>query len=209
MPRATARIEGKAMSSGSVRLHVPVDLHQHDDPPESDRPALPDARSGDDGDGAAAHPDGRLWREDGRVMYQDASMEKPEPVRIVWARPLSGRGGPVSVMRAGKKREIAFFPDLNALPDESRRIALEELDAGMVMPKILVINQVKPRFGNYYWDVDTDLGKRRFLLSSPENNSFRPKEDTIVIRDVSGNCYEISRVSALDAASRGEMDRAL
>lgn len=197
------------MSSGSVRLHLPVDLHQHDAPPDSERAALPDPCEGNDNSTAAAPADGRLWREDGRVMYRDGGMEKPEAVRVVWARPLSGRGGPVSIMRAGKKREIAYFPDVNALSEESRRIALEELDAGLVMPKILVVNQVKPRFGNYYWDVDTDLGKRRFLLSSPENNAFSPKADTIVIRDVSGNCYEIPHVSALSAASRSEMDRAL
>lgn len=196
------------MSSGSVRMHVPVDLHQHDDPPEAEPAALPGG--GDGGaDGPAERHAPRLWRENGKLLYQDAEMTAPEAVRVVWARPLSERPGPASIMRAGKKREIAFIPDLSELPEESRRLALEELEAGVVMPRILSVREVNPRFGNYYWDVETDRGWRRFLLSSPENNTFRPRPDAVVIRDVSGNCYEIPRVSELSPASQREMDRVL
>ncbi|MDR1744571.1 MAG: DUF1854 domain-containing protein [Planctomycetota bacterium] len=196
------------MSTGSVRMHVPVDLHQHDDPPGAEPAALPGC--GDDGAGEEVERHGaRLWREGGKVLYQDAEMDAPEAVRVVWARPLSKRPGPASIMRAGKKREIAFIPDLSELPEESRRVALEELDACVVMPRILAVHEVKPRFGNYYWDVETDKGRRKFLLSSPENNTFHPSPDAIVIRDVSGNCYEIPRIAELSSASRREMDRVL
>lgn len=199
------------MSSGSVRLHVPVDLHQHDDPPENGggSPHIPDSKGEGDDDGRACGLAGRLWREDGRVMFQDASGGEPVAVRLVWARPLSGRGGPVSVMLAGKKKEVAFIPDPEALSEESRTVALEELSAGTVLPIITAIHEVKPRFGNYYWDVDTDMGRRKFLLSSPENNTYRPRSDVVVIKDVSGNCYEISSISGLSKASLREMDRAL
>lgn len=199
------------MSAGSVRLHVPLDLHQHGTPPDDgdEHAAVPDGRDEDDAGGPASPTAGRLWRENGALMYQDAGGGEPRPARMVWARPLSGRGGPVSVMLAGKKKELAYIASLDQLSEDSRRIALEELDAGAVLPVITVIHEVKPRFGNYYWDVETDRGRRKFLLSSPENNTYRSRPDAIVIKDVSGNSYEISSLSGLSRASRREMERAL
>ncbi len=197
------------MSSGSVRLHVPVDVHRHEEPTAGEARPAPDAREGDDGSVRSRHGVGRLWREDGKVMYRDGSMEAPEAVRVVWARPLSGRGGAVSVMLAGKKRELAYIPDLGEFSEESRRVAEEELAGGLVLPVIREIYGVFPRFGNYYWDVETDMGRRTFLLSSPETNAFRPRPGAIVLKDVSGNCYEIASVSGLSRASRREMERVL
>lgn len=196
------------MPSASSRLFASVDIHQHEDPPglASDPPAV--SPGGEDVAGESCRA-GRLWRENGRVMYRGEGMEGPEPARVLWARPLSGRGGPVSIMLAGKKRELAYVADPSTLDDESRKVALEELGEGLVLPVIIAVHGVRPRFGNYYWDVDTNLGRRRFLLSSPENNTFRPRPDVIVIKDVSGNCYEIASVSGLSAASKREMERVL
>lgn len=199
------------MSSGSVRLHVPIDLHQHGDPPEGGEglETFPDGRSEGDPAGTGPQAPGRLWREDGKVLYRPADGSPPEPARVVWARPLSRRGGPVSIMMARKKKELAYLPCLDPLDDESRRVAMEELAASAVLPVISVIHEVRPRFGNYYFDVETDMGRRKFLLSSPENNSYRPRPDAIVVKDVSGNFYEIASVSALSRSSRSEMERAL
>ena len=197
-------------SSESVRRRAPVpDIHQHEDPPDGLGGAeIADGDCGGDCPCCGMPGVGRLWREDGRVLYQPPGGE-PESVRVVWARPLSGRGGPVSLMRAGKKREVAYFPDLSRLDADSRAVAEAELAESMILPVISAIYQVKPRFGNYYWDVETNMGRRKFLLSSPENNSFRPRPDVIVVRDVSGNCYEIASISSLDKTSRREMDRVL
>lgn len=198
------------MSAGSVRIHVPVDLHQHEDPPdESRRVAIPDGRGEDDCCGNLPHSAGRLWREDGKVMFQDGVGGQPQAARVVWTRPLSERDGPVSIMMAEKKRELAFLPTLDVLPEESRRVALEELSAGAVLPIINEIHRVRPRFGNYYWDVETNMGRKTFLLASPETNTYRPRPDVIVVKDVAGNCYEISSVSGLSGSSRREMDRVL
>ncbi|MCD8140525.1 MAG: DUF1854 domain-containing protein [Planctomycetaceae bacterium] len=200
------------MSSGSVRLHVPLDLHGHEDPPDGGgREAIPeptDEAAGRPG-ACAAGTAGRLWRDNGVLYFQDGAGGEASPARLVWARPLSGRGGPVSVMQAGKKRELAYLTCVDELSEDSRHLALEELEGGMVLPIISEIRLVKPRFGNYYWDVETNLGPQRFLLSSPENNSYRPGPDTVVLRDVSGNCYEISSISKLSRASRMEMERVL
>jgi hypothetical protein len=197
------------MSSGSVRLHPVYVIPQHEAPPdESGRTAIPDGCC-EEARAAGGAGAGRLWREGGRVMYQGAEGSDPEAVRVVWARPLSGRGGAVSIMQAGKKKELAYFPSLEALAGESHRIALEELAGSLVLPRITAIVEVKARLGNYYWDVETDMGRRRFLLSAPENNTMRPMPDAVVLKDVSGNCYEINPVSGLDKNSLRELDRVL
>lgn len=196
------------MSSSSVRMHAPVDLHQHEPPPpEGGGEAIP-VPCDDCGPGGGTAAAARLWRQDGKLMYADAVTE-PISVRLVWALPLSGREGPVSVLVAGKKKEAAFLPSLDVLDAESRGLAREELAQGMILPRITAIHQVKSRFGNYYFDVDTDMGRRRFLLAAPENNSFRPRPDTVVVKDVSGNCFEISPISGLSRASLRELERVL
>ena len=157
--------------------------------------------------------DGRLWREGGKLMFRRGKDGDPVAVRARWARPLSQRspdaGGPVSLMLAGRKIEAAWIPDPLALPPGERRLLFEELRLGVTIPRILRIRQVYSRFGNYYWDVETDFGPRRFLLSSPETNSFSPAPGVVMLKDVFDNCYEIHPVSDLDRDSRREMERAL
>ncbi|MDR3078259.1 MAG: DUF1854 domain-containing protein [Planctomycetota bacterium] len=171
---------------------------------------------GEDAGAAGGNPDpgpaagiGRLWRERGKIMYRDAAGGEPAAVWLRWARPLSDPGGPLSVLLAGKKTEAAYIPDLASLDGDSRRVAEEELSQAMILPRVTCIRKVVSRFGNYYWQVETDRGERKFLLSSPESNCFFPRPDAVVIRDVFDNCYEISPLSGLDAASRREMDKVL
>ncbi len=204
------------MSTGSssarlLRKPLAPDLHDHEEPPEG----TPECEPPPDGVCDAATCDGvpsagKLWREDGKVMYCPAAGGEAVAVRVVWARPLSGRGdGPVSVMLEDKKREVGYFPDLSILSGESRQVAEEELSRSLFLPKITAVYSVRPRFGNYYWDVETDAGRRRFLMSSPENNTFRPGPDVIVLKDVAGNCFEVASVSGLSKASLSEMNRVL
>ena len=199
------------MTSDSIRLRL-LDKHRLDDDPsfaESD-PAevLLPAGPEECGVGKSDPHPGVLRREGDKVVYRaDDGVETA--VRILWARPLSKRGGPLSIMAAEKKREVAYLPGLDCLSGESRRIALEELAGGMIMARITAVRSVRPRFGNYYWDVETDRGSRRFLLNSPETNAMYPEPDVIVVRDVSGNCFEINPLSGLDSLSRKEIDRVL
>ncbi len=199
------------MTSESTRFHL-HNLHQLEDeqPLFGSMAELPSSPAGEEEGNSAAAGDAqfRLYRQEDMVLYQQPGKE-PQAVRVLWAKPLSARGGPVSIMQAGKKKEVAYLTSLDQLDPASRKIALEELAGGMILAKITMIFSIMMRFGNYYWDVDTDRGQRRFLLTSPENNHIRPTPDSIVIRDASGNCYEINPVSALDARSLRELDRVL
>jgi hypothetical protein len=148
-----------------------------------------------------------LSRAQDRVMAALDGAD-PIPVRIVWARPITGRGGDIGVMN-DKKVCVAMLPGLDAFPADSRTIAQEELDRRYLIARITTVHQTRVEFGNRYWDVDSDRGRRRFLLREPSKNVTRVAPDQVMIRDTLGNRYVIEALGKLDAHSREEAERAL
>ncbi len=133
---------------------------------------------------------------------------EPVPVRLVWARPITGRGGDIALL-SDKKACLAMLSGIEAFPIESRAIAQGELDRRYCIARISRVHTTRVDFGNRYWDVDTDRGRRRFLLREPSKNVSRVAPDQVLIRDTLGNRYVIESLAALDQASRAEADRAL
>ncbi|MDR3210522.1 MAG: DUF1854 domain-containing protein [Planctomycetota bacterium] len=198
------------MPNRSGRHHLASILPHGDESPNNLPNDLARSGSGDDATplpGLGDQPPGSLRRHGDQVLYQLPEGGEEVAVRVLWARPLSGRGGAVSFLQAGKKHEVAYFSSLEALSQDSQRIALEELSGGMILARITSIRSIRMHFGNYYWDVVTEQGKTRFLLTSPENNFFVPFPGCLIIRDVYGNCFEINPLFALDRSSRLELDR--
>jgi hypothetical protein len=145
---------------------------------------------------------GALRREGDRVLYRAPGGAAEEAVRLVWARPLTDRGGAFSILTEEKHKEVAFLDSLDALDPASRRVAEEELAAGLVMPRILKVLHTDARFGNRYWRVETDRGPADFLSGSPDTSVLWPAADACVIRDTLGNAFEIASLAALDLESR-------
>jgi hypothetical protein len=132
---------------------------------------------------------------------------EPVPVRVVWARPVTAPGGELALLD-DKKRCLAMLPGLNFLEVESRLLAAEELARRYCVARIERVLSTRVDFGNRYWEVETDRGRRSFLLREPSKNVQRVGE-RLVIRDSLGNRYEIASLAGLDAKSRIEADRAL
>jgi Domain of unknown function (DUF1854). len=196
-------------SQQSSRIPL-VNLHQHEDEPEIPVASALPASTDEDVDGVQESQGqvGTLRREGDKLIYEVNGRE-PMPARVAWTLPLSERPGPVSILVAGKKKELAYLDSLDRLDPESRKIAKEELDIAVILPRITEIHLVWPRFGNYYWDTETTKGHRKFLLVSPENNSQYIGADAVIVKDVSGNCYEINPISGLDKKSLKELDKVL
>jgi hypothetical protein len=165
-------------------------------------------------EGAADFP--RLVLKQGRVFvrYRDVTGAPGEeapwtegPARVTWARPISGRGREIAVFdETGRKSFLAPGPE--ALDPESRAIALAELDYRYFRPRILKVRRLLALFGLRYWDVDTDKGRRRFVMKDPRHSVTRVTEDNWILRDVSGTRYEIASASSLDAPSRRRLEHA-
>jgi hypothetical protein len=150
-----------------------------------------------------------LFRKQDRVHARIGESDGDLPVNVVWARPISGRGGPVSILDLRKKKEVALLGSLDDLDPASRRVAAEELEIRYLLPRVTRVRRTSAHFGNRYWEVETDRGPRRFLMKDPNKNAVWVTPDHLVVRDTLGNRYEIPSVSALDDASRAHMDRVL
>jgi hypothetical protein len=130
----------------------------------------------------------------------------PVPVRVVWARPLSGRGRCVSLLTEDKQ-EVAMVRRLEELDEASRAVAEDALAERYLMCRITRVHSTDPHFGNRYFDVETDRGAVKFILKDPNRNVTWLSEDRLILRDTQGNRYEIAALSELDAKSRAEVQK--
>ena len=147
-----------------------------------------------------------LHRKGDQVLARTAGQDEEVPVRIVWARPLTGRDSGVCILHATKKTEVALLQSLDDLDAASRGIAEEELASRYFLPKITHVLHTRARFGNRYWHVETDRGPKRFLMKSPETNATWVTEDRCILKDTLGNCYEIESFGKLDPESRAKAE---
>ena len=139
------------------------------------------------------------------VVFADADGREDMAVKVVWLRPATGWGKEVSLL--GKKEEFLQLNSLDELDPESRKIAQEEMSKFYLMPEIKSIVHTEVHFGNRYWDVETNMGRRRFAMKNPYVNIRWVDKDEVFIRDVIGNIFHISSFLALDEESRAEYDK--
>jgi hypothetical protein len=145
-----------------------------------------------------------LYRKSDQVFAKCEGREDT-PVKLVWVRPVSGRGKEISLL--AEKEEVGMLENLDSLDPESRRIAEEELATFYFVPEILRILKTEAHFGNRYWEVETDRGIRGFAMKNPYVNIKWVGDDEILIHDVIGNMFHISSYSKLDAHSRAEFEK--
>ena len=145
----------------------------------------------------------RLSRENDKVLLSFEGSEEKTPVRLVWARPITGRGREIGVLGRDKK-ELATLESMDDLDPESRRIAEEELSRRYLVPRITRVLRTRAHFGVRYWRVLTDIGERRFALKNASRNAVWVTDERLVLHDTLGCRYEISPFSSLDERSRAE-----
>ena len=150
----------------------------------------------------------RLVRRQDRVYAQLNREEEEVPVKLVWARPVSGKGQEVSVLDNDKK-ELFLLRSLDCLDPDSRRVAEDELDRRYLVPKITRVASTYTNFGARYWHVETDRGCRSFVMKDPSKNVTWVTDDRLIIRDTLGNRYEIESFGGMDPRSRAEVEKVI
>jgi len=150
----------------------------------------------------------RLKRQGDQILLDAAGDQAAKPVKLVWARPIAGRGSHLSIMDA-KHNEIALVNGLDALDPESRRIAEEELAKRYLVPRITRVIRTRACFGIRYLHVETDIGPRRFAFKNATRDVVWITDDHVMLRDTMGCRYEINPFSALDPVSQREAHRVL
>lgn len=148
----------------------------------------------------------RLIREADRVLL--CRHGERIPVRLVWTRPITQRGGAFSLLD-GEKKEVLMLNGLDALDADSRRVAEEELSRRYLMPRITRVIRTQAHFGTRYWHVQTDHGERRFAMKHASKHAVWLTEDHLVLRDTLGCLYEVRPFSELDSRSKSEVEKVI
>ena len=129
-------------------------------------------------------------------------------VKPAWASPLNHPKRYLALLN-GKSEEIVMLPDPSELPIESWEAVQQELNRRYLTAQVESISDAKAEFGATYWHVVTDRGERDFVTQSLQENVQWLGAGHLLLTDVDGNRFEIRDVSALDARSRGLIDRIL
>jgi len=151
-------------------------------------------------------PDCKLASEADRVFLCRAG--ERIPVKLVWTRPISGRGGGLCLLDKDKK-EVLMVNDLDDLDADSRRVAEEELSRRYMLPRITRVVRTQAHFGTRYWHVETDRGERRFAMKHAGKHAVWLTDNHLVLRDTLGCLYEVRPYSALDAKSKAEIEKVI
>lgn len=110
--------------------------------------------------------------------------------QVAGAFPLSNPGRMV-LLRDEEGEEIGILDDAAALDPASRNIVAEELERSYFMPAIQDVLALRLDLGVETWEVETDKGRRAFMVRNPRVNVRHVGRRRLVIRDVDGNRYEV------------------
>lgn len=150
----------------------------------------------------------RLFREPESALKLTVDDHSYPNVKVVRAFPLSHPDHYICFLNE-KDEEIGVVKDPKELDGDSRRILEEELDKRYLGSVIRRIRSVRSEFGTSYWDVDTDRGRREFVVQGVQENVIYLGKHHLVFVDVDGNRFEIPDYSRLDKKSLSLLEMVL
>ena len=148
----------------------------------------------------------KLFKKEDEVF---AHLENGEDVSvsIVFARPATSKQNDIAIFASD--REIAFIENTGQLDPQSKTIVEETLEKQFILPEITRIEKTEVYLGNRYFHVETDWGKRSFIIKNPFVDIRVVNEDRLIIRDVMGNRFLIASLRSLDKRSRSELEKVM
>ena len=103
-------------------------------------------------------------------------------------------------------KEIGLIEDLNALPAQTQKMLIEQMELRYFAPKILKVHEVKSEYGYSYWDVTTDRGRCRFTARMGGGSVYSIGKDRYLVNDLDGNRFEIPDLYALTPKEIKKLD---
>ena len=138
------------------------------------------------------------------TIVDDRSYLKVHAVR---AFPLTELNEYIGLLDAIGGREIGMIRNIRDLDVEPRQLVQAELNRRYFIPKVTKISRVKKEFGTFYWDVDTDRGRRQFIMRGIRDSIHEIEPGRYLISDVDGNRFELPQLTKLDSHSQSNWDR--
>jgi hypothetical protein len=144
----------------------------------------------------------------GKLILTNAQGERFEDVVPVRAFPIQAPDDGISLVHPDG-REVAWVPQLAAVPEPAQTLIRETLAAREFMPVIEAIVSVSSFSTPCTWTVRTDRGPTEFVLRGDEDIRRIGKDNALLIADSHGIQYLVRDQFALNAASKRILDRFL
>ena len=141
----------------------------------------------------------------GKLVLRGADGTAHEGVVAVRAFPIQAPDQDISLLDAGG-HELAWVPDLAAVPEPAQGLIRAALTEREFMPEIKAILGVSTFSTPSTWQVRTDRGDTSFILKGDEDIR-RLFGNTLLVTDSHGIQFLIRDMKALDRESRRLLDR--
>ena len=102
-----------------------------------------------------------------------------------------------------------MIPDMKQMDDEMRGIVQQELDRRYLTSTIESVLSIRNEFGTSYWDVESNRGRREFVVQNVAENAQWLGDHRLLLVDVDGNRFEIPDLGILDKKSLGLVEMVL
>jgi hypothetical protein len=154
-------------------------------------------------------PMGLKLRQDQRegLVLIDAQGREHRRVRPLRLFPLTDPEHWIAVCDA-RGQELATIADPRELPEDTRRLLLDELALHEFRPVITRLVSISARTTPSEWQVETDRGPTTLLLSSDDDVRTHGPHGLLIV-DAHGGHYFIPDMRNLDAASRRLLNQVL
>ncbi|MBN1341689.1 MAG: DUF1854 domain-containing protein [Phycisphaerae bacterium] len=128
-------------------------------------------------------------------------------VKVVRAFPYSDPDRYLGVLDArDNDKVIGLIAQPERLDPDSRRLADGALTEHYFIPVITRVNDMREEYGAFYFDVQTDRGRREFVAKGVRDATEELEDGSLLIPDVDGNRYRILDLERLDPKSRGLLE---
>ncbi|MCE5198811.1 MAG: DUF1854 domain-containing protein [Armatimonadota bacterium] len=123
-------------------------------------------------------------------------------IHAVRAFPLTELNDFIGLVDAISGRDIGLLRSLRDLDPQARQLVQEQINKRYFIPKIGRIHEAKREFGTVYWDVDTDRGRRQFIMRGIRDSIHEIEPGRYLVLDVDGNRFEVPQLENLDSRSQ-------
>ncbi len=122
-------------------------------------------------------------------------------VKVVRARPLSAPDRYISFLD-GKDEEICMVTDPADLETDTHKILSGELDRRYLTAVVHRVHSVRNDFGASYFEVETNRGRREFVVQNIQEGANWLGDRRLLLIDVDGNRFEFPDMDTLDKRSQ-------
>jgi hypothetical protein len=151
----------------------------------------------------------RLWRAPtGKLRMEIVGDRCVLHVKVARAFPVSAPDHYIG-FRDEDDKDVGMVVDPGKLEPRTRQIVEDELRKRYFVPIIKRIHSIKEEYGVGHWIVDTDRGRREFVVRGMRDSIWEVGERRLIVIDADNNRYDIPDYAELDYRSYRLIEEAL